>query len=320
MNYTIRTCIPQLHHPRLAAMLEATAAPPCTSEEFANWHNEFPVDGDMHEWVMTDESERAIGYANATREDPDRAPGEFEILVVTDPALRRQGIGQALLHLAEQTAVALGARHITANINADSAEAVAFSTRNGYQVERHTVDSRLNLAAFDEGALFPGAVDRLQQAGFRLLTLADAPGEASLQSLYQLNARVAPGFPGFNPEVGFAAYETWRPRLMNVYQGNLDLVVIAAEGDRYVGMTRMLAEDDDVIYSPHTSVDPDYRKRGIALGLKLFAARVARRRGAKYLTTNNDSFNTPILKINRNMGFVPTMSTYYVGKVVGEQA
>ena len=53
-----------------------------------------------------------------------------------------------------------------------------------------------------------------------------------------------------------------------------------------------------------------WRGRGIALALKLLAIRAARRYGARYLRTNNDSENAPMLAVNRKLGYQPAPGYY----------
>ena len=54
-----------------------------------------------------------------------------------------------------------------------------------------------------------------------------------------------------------------------------------------------------------TGVLPAYRGRGIALALKLLAIRAARQDGVRYLRTNNDAENVPMLAVNCRLGYRP---------------
>jgi GNAT superfamily N-acetyltransferase len=54
-----------------------------------------------------------------------------------------------------------------------------------------------------------------------------------------------------------------------------------------------------------TGVDRPYRGRGLALALKLRTIRLARRYGAAYIRTHNDSENAPMLALNRKLGYQP---------------
>lgn len=316
MTTTIRPATPENDHAFLLRLLSTIDAPPATAAEFADWYAEFPETGRKWEWVAQEATGRTIGYANTTQEDPEDPA--FELFVLVDPAFQRQGVGAALLAVAEETARAHGAEHISGNLSGDNPAACAFAERFGYVKERQTIDSRLDLATFDAKALLPGLLEGLSADGIRFETLASGRSEGRLRALYELYTRVAPTFPGATPGAPLQPYERWRERLLAGYEGRWDLVMIALDGERVVGMTRMTPEgSEEVLYTPHTSVDPEYRGLQIGLGLKLYATEVARGRGARFLTTNNDADNEAILTINRRLGYLPTMSALFVGKRVG---
>ena len=58
-----------------------------------------------------------------------------------------------------------------------------------------------------------------------------------------------------------------------------------------------------------TNVAPDYRRRGISTALKLEALKLAKRLGAREVTTQNHQSN-PILTINQRLGFIETDVIY----------
>ena len=69
-------------------------------------------------------------------------------------------------------------------------------------------------------------------------------------------------------------------------------------------------ENSNSIYNMFTGVEPTWRGRGIALALKLLAIACARRHGAEHISTNNDSENTPMLAVNRKLGYQPEPGYY----------
>jgi RimJ/RimL family protein N-acetyltransferase len=79
---------------------------------------------------------------------------------------------------------------------------------------------------------------------------------------------------------------------------------LAADGEQWVGCAETeYVADGNFLYNGITGVLPAYRGRRIALALKLLAIRAACDMGARYLRTNNDSENAPMLAINRKLGY-----------------
>lgn len=70
------------------------------------------------------------------------------------------------------------------------------------------------------------------------------------------------------------------------------------------------------MYTTYTGVDRACRGRKLALALKLLAVEAARRHGAPYMRTHNDSANAPMLAVNRNMGYSPAPGYYRLLKSV----
>jgi len=50
----------------------------------------------------------------------------------------------------------------------------------------------------------------------------------------------------------------------------------------------------------------EYRGRGLAQALKLQTVLLGKRAGLRYIRTNNDSKNTPMLAVNRKLGYRPS--------------
>ncbi|HEX2863294.1 MAG TPA: GNAT family N-acetyltransferase, partial [Deinococcales bacterium] len=95
--------------------------------------------------------------------------------------------------------------------------------------------------------------------------------------------RLVTGRPGFLPEGMFLA--------------------VTPDGE-YAGLTGMMASAaEPVLYIGLTGVGRAYRRRGVAMALKLRAAAFAAERGIEEIRTWNDSTNRPMLAINEALGF-----------------
>ena len=86
----------------------------------------------------------------------------------------------------------------------------------------------------------------------------------------------------------------------------LDGYFLAKDGGRLVAQSTLTGSeaDPDVLYQDLTAVVPEYRRRGIALALKLQTVAFARERGKREIRTWNNTRNQAMLRINEAMGFV----------------
>ncbi|NUU63157.1 GNAT family N-acetyltransferase [Paenibacillus agri] len=181
-----------------------------------------------------------------------------------------------------------------------------------FPMERHIFQSvldirKLDWEKFDEERI----ILSLEQSGLRFTTLAEEPGEVSEQKLYELYKETAFDIPGYTGD--FPVIEEWRKWHLMVDGYAPEQVIIAAVGDKYVGVSNVLYnQQSNGMYHEYTGVSRAYRGRKVGLGLKLKAIQLARRVRADYIRTDNDSTNAPILKINRCLGYVPLRGSYWM--------
>jgi len=91
--------------------------------------------------------------------------------------------------------------------------------------------------------------------------------------------------------------------------------LLAADGDTYIGLSTVsYNKDTNSAGNKMTGVLPAYRGRKIALALKLLSIRAAQKWGVDSIRTNNDSQNTPMLAINRKLGYVAQPGGYRMVK------
>ncbi|WP_068604369.1 GNAT family N-acetyltransferase [Paenibacillus swuensis] len=205
---------------------------------------------DRERQVAVDENGMLVGFARSWRA-PWTEPGYLNNTVVVDRAVRQKGVGQLLLTHVVKWANSVGADSLLAEVWDDDADALRFAEKRGFAVERHMFQSVLNLDV-SEPVTPISAVDEIP--GIRWLTLADELGEESERKLYQLSAETMkdiPGFMGSAPD--FAEWCKWYLKCDGFAP---ERVLIAADGDRYVGMANLaLNMQTKGIYNEYTCVD-----------------------------------------------------------------
>lgn len=261
--------------------------------------------------LAVDEAGRAIGFGIVWRA-PWTPPGSLASMSAVDPVYRRRGVGTALREHIESWGRQRGANSLGAEAADHPVDYVAFAQKRGYAIDAHVYTSSLDLAAFNEDR-FIGAVERAHDFGIRFFTLADDPSEqaeSKLYALYRDTLRDNPGHVGDLEDV-----DSWRREAIDESKTRKDWVLIAADGDRFVGVTTMFPTDEPAVaYTHYTGVDRTYRGRGLGLALKLLSFRAAREFGVTAMSTETEAGNVPILTINRKLGYVPGPGRYRVIK------
>lgn len=303
-----------LRHPddyaEVATLLNLVETEPVTAKQLQEDEEKIPP-GQLHyneadelmgwdrpKWVAEDEHGHIIAYAIVHRA-PWTEPGVLYHTMVVHPDYRGAGIGQAMYDTYLQWAHSVKASQLVAYIRETDERAVSFAARRGYEQERRSFESVLDLASFDDRELSK-AIDDAQQSGIQFVKLADEPGEENerkLHELYKVTHQDIPGYAGDYPW-----YEEWKKWSLDLPGIERDYIHIAKDGDRYVGVvTLMQNEQTKAMYHEYTGILPEYRGRRIGLALKLLGIRTAQSYGVPYLRTHNDSMNAPMLRINRDL-------------------
>lgn len=224
---------------------------------------------------------------------------KFRLGVAVHPRARRRGVGSALEERLRRFAAEHGGTELTAVIREDDAQSRAFLERHGYREAYQRFEMELDVTRFD-WSRFPGWRERL--GGLRLFTLADVGlTEATLQKLFELAmalGRDVPhpeGTPEFTIEDfrKFAQAPSFRPQGM----------YIAADGDRWVGISVVEIHEGRPAYTDFTGVDRAYRGRGLATLLKLATIEFVQAQGIRSMRTNNDTVNYPMVAVNEKLGY-----------------
>ena len=301
----------------VAALLNTLNPEPITAESLQALHARFPAEGRRHRVVAEAGDLGLVGYANVSIW-PGNRPGDSYFTLVTAPTFRRQGAGSGLLAAVEDWARANGVARLITGVPDEDQEALSFAAHRGFPVESTQLMSTLELATFDE-AQFVGVVESVQTRGIRFFTYAEQPGEALqrlLYEVYKVTDLETPGYAGTDPSA-YPPFERWQGEIFGNQATLTDGLIIAADGDRIVGLTIVQNEGEPgSLYTEYTGVLAAYRGRQIGMALKLLSVRFARRFGARSLWTKNNSQNRPMLAINDKMGYVKTEGRSWVVKTL----
>lgn len=309
MTLTVRPLV-LADDPRRAELLNLTAAEPVTAADLAAWRRSEDPRRITYRVGAEDEGGPLLGIAHALR-DPWLATGSYWLHVVVDPVARRRGVGSALFEAVRDFAGAHGATRFHAEVRDTLPASLAFAARHGFAVERHIFESTLDLAAFDE-TRFAGTIERAEASGIHFFTLADAGDtEEARRKAWEVERRVCQDIPG-GSEGATRPFEAFVKQVCEAAWYRPDAQIVAADGESWIGLSALgyYEQPQPMMYQMMTGVDRAYRGRGLALALKLLGIRCARRYGAAYIRTNNDSENAPILAVNRKLGFQPEPGYY----------
>lgn len=289
----------------VASLLNTVNPEPITADALKATHARFPADGSRRRIVALDESDNVVGYAN-TFHLPTMKDGYFWLTLVTRPEARGQGVATVILADVEPWVRAQGGTHLETGVPDDDRIALTFARGRGFHVTSIQLESRLDVPTFD-ATPWAGVIEQVQRSGIRFFTLADRPGDETIRQLYELYKITdldSPGYIGL-PAEQYPKFDQWYEELFGDDRVIPEGLIIAVKGDRFVGCTIVQKTGDEGgLYTEYTGVLKEYRGRHIALALKLLSVDFAKRYGAPYMTTKNNSTNGPMLAVNQKMGYV----------------
>ncbi len=194
----------------------------------------------------------------------------------------------------------------TVKIREDESVKTDWLTQNGFQPVMRFPLSVLNVAEFDFTP-YAHLADKMAAQNIEIVPVAELSlRDADWQRrIYELDVSVTEDTPSPHPYTHapfplYAQNEFEDPNFMP------EAWFVALADGQYVGMTNlgMANEAAKIMHTYFTGVRRDYRRRGIALALKVRAIRFAQNLGAHLILTNNEE-NNPMYLMNLALGFQP---------------
>ena len=231
-------------------------------------------------------------------------PQYFDLSVNVIPEFRRQGLGAALYNHLVQELSPHKPRKFRAFTREDFGDSLSFAKSRGYKETMKTWESRLDLQSFDLES-WDEEIKRVEESGVVLKRLTEIPrDEARDRALHEFENRLGADVPGPDPFTPIT-YEFFVKRVLENPRLFQDAFILAMADDKFIGMSALWkSEGNQDLYTGLTGVDGGYRRRGIALAMKLKSFEAAKRDGHPIIKTWNEQNNRGMLSINERLGFV----------------
>ena len=246
-----------------------------------------------------------IGYAAHDQSVDMYHPRKFHVSVSVLPEWQGTGVGERLYNGLISALQPFDPILLRAMTREDKVRSVRFLTDRGFVEEMRDWESRLDMAAFDPSA-FADAEAAVAAKGVTIRTLSEIkslyPDWA--RKLFDLDWTVVLDMP--SPDVHtIPTFENWEQNVLRSPNFLPDAWFIALDGDTFVGESALWKESGSQnLNVGATGVRREYRRRGIALALKLRACTFAKNYGCVQIRTWNAQTNRAMLSINESLGFI----------------
>ncbi len=244
------------------------------------------------DWIA-EEDGRIVGSAQAGFEWSVPTPGKGRFWIGVAPEARRRGVGAALFAQVEDYLCPLGAWRLR-TWEDDDADGRRFLESRGF--ERRGADRVAELDLASAVLPEPGVPE-----GFRLVQLAEVRDR--VEDLFAVSAAGELDMPGDEPETELDV-ESWKREEFEMPALTDEGSFVALAGERPVAVAYLTVDPERrLAYNQMTATLPEFRRRGLALTVKVATARWAAEHGFERILTENDETNAGMLAINERLGY-----------------
>lgn len=248
---------------------------------------------------------QVVGMGHYTQFEGMYHPQKFAAWITVDPAFRSRGIGKALYQAVLEALEPHKPISILSSTREDQPHALAWLKKLGFVEKMKYWESRLDVQSFDL-APWLGKIEAVEAAGFALKSLKELEADPlHRQKLYDLwlEARLDVPRPDALSEIRFEDYCKWVFE-SSYYLPEGHFVAIDKSTDQYVALSTLWKTDGDYLQTGLTGTRRAYRRKGLALALKLKGIQLAQTLGIREIRTGNEAGNRAMLSINEALGFV----------------
>ncbi len=245
-----------------------------------------------------------IGYGFSMR--PDTAVNRFQFAIFLPPQHQSDGLIADFYTYIIDNCREHDAIGFTTKIREGASSKMDWLAQNGFQPVMRYPLSTLNVPDFDP-APYAHVFDKIAEQGIEIASLAELSlRDADWQKrIYELDVIISEDVPSPHPYT-HAPFHLYAQREFENPQFTPEEWFVAVVEGQYVGMTVLekAGEGTEMLQTSFTGVFQAYRRRGIALALKVHSIQFAKSLGTRLLITNNEE-NNPMYQINLALGFQP---------------
>jgi GNAT superfamily N-acetyltransferase len=260
------------------------------------------------------DQERLVGFGSFS---PAWWTGDFGTYVAeirVDPSRWRQGIGTGLYDWLRSRLLTRAATRLVSWVREDATNARYFAAHHGFSETGQVIQEYRLLIPEAKTDSYQGVEARLRSEGVQIASLAELGRDDGpfLRALQQLWADSGDGPP--DSEQLHRSFPSWRQGVLDAVGLSRETHWIALDGERPVGMTFLKRLSEDAAENDYTGVAATHRGRGIAPALKLRAIAWAAEHGVSWFYTSSEVGNTPMITINRRLGYQPGVQRLEVAR------
>jgi len=261
------------------------------------------------QWVMETENGEMAGAVGWGQHPGAYHPRRFNIdYLVVYSEHRRRGVGGALFAQILADLAPHDPLTLRAYARENMTDGVEFFLKRGFVEEMRYWESRFAVAPFDPAPFAPDAA-RVAEGGVVIKTFAELEdqegAENARRKLHRLTMELNQDVPQPDARTEIE-YDVWAKRFDDPnWRADAAFVAVDAQTGEWSGFSNLTtSQADNDLHTGLTGVRRAWRRKGIALALKLRAIEYARAVGADNIRTGNETGNIGMLAINERLGFV----------------